>query len=73
MTYQADTQIRNSTFKRNAAGSAGGSLYFSCSNSRLCQFDVRGNTFSQSNAGEKGGAIFYDLYQPSGLSDNRYD
>jgi hypothetical protein len=33
---------------------------------------VRGNTFSQSNAGEKGGAIFYDLYQPSGLSDNMY-
>jgi hypothetical protein len=33
---------------------------------------VRGNTFNQSIAGEKGGAIFYDLYQPSGLSENKY-
>jgi hypothetical protein len=33
---------------------------------------VRGNTFNQSYAGEKGGAIFYDLYQPTGLSENKF-
>lgn len=33
---------------------------------------MQGNTLRNNSAKETGGAIYYDLYSPSGLTDNLY-